>query len=158
MNKVFVIYDSVFGNTEKIAQSIAAAIGTQAILVGNVDANQLRGLDLLVVGSPTRKFSPTEGISKLLNGLPKNHLDGVRVAAFDTRIDLETIDSKVFRFVVDKGGYAANTIAKILTKKGGRLAAPGEGFYVTGEQGPLKDHELERAAGWASRLAKKEGQ
>jgi flavodoxin len=155
--KTLVIYDSVFGNTEKVAQSIAAAIGTQAVSVGDVDANQLHGLDLLVVGSPTRKFSPTEGISKLLNDLPKDHLAGVSVAAFDTRIDLETIDSKVFRFVVDKGGYAAKTIAKSLEKKGGQLAAPGEGFYVTGEQGPLKDGELERAADWASRLAKKEG-
>lgn len=155
MNKVFVIYDSVFGNTERVAQSIAAALGAQAIPVSQANAEQLRGLDLLVVGSPTRGFRPTEGISKLLNGLPKNHLAGVRVAAFDTRIVLETIDSKVFRFIVDKGGYAASTIAKALEKKGGGLAAPGEGFYVTGEQGPLKDGELERAADWANRLVKR---
>ena len=152
MNKVFVIYDSVFGNTEKISQAIAAALGTQAILVSQAEAGQLRGLDLLVVGSPTRKFSPTEGISKFLNGLPKNHLAGVRVAAFDTRIVLETINSKALRFLVDKGGYAANTIAKALEKKVGRLAARGEGFYVTGEQGPLQDGELERAAEWANKL------
>lgn len=145
---ILVIYDSVFGNTEKIAQSIAAALGTQAIPVNQANAEQLRGLDLLVVGSPTRGFRPTEGISKLLNGLPKNHLAGVRVAAFDTRIVLETIDSKALRFLVDKGGYAASTIAKMLEKKGGQLAAPGEGFYVTGEQGPLKDGELQRAADW----------
>lgn len=155
--KTIVIYDSVFGNIEKIAQSIAAALGMQAIPVSQAEAEHLRKLDLLVVGSPTRGFRPTEGISKLLNELPKNHLAGVRVAAFDTRIDLETIDSKVFRFVVDKGGYAAHTIAKSLEKKGGQLVAPGKGFYVTGEQGPLKDGELEGAADWAGRLAKKEG-
>jgi flavodoxin len=147
-----IIYDSVFGNTEKIARAIAAVLETQAILVGDVDANQLRGLDLLVVGSPTRKFSPTEGISKFLKDLPPNHLAGVRVAAFDTRIALETIDSKVFRFIVDKGGYAARTIANALEKKGGQLATPPEGFYVTGEQGPLKDDELERAAVWAAQI------
>ena len=105
--KILVIYDSVFGNTEKTAQSIAAALGTQAIPVSQVDAGKLRGLDLLVVGSPTRGFRPTEGLSKLLNTLPKNHLAGVCVAAFDTRIVLETIDSKALRFLVDKGGYAA---------------------------------------------------
>ena len=149
MNKVFVIYDSVFGNTEKVAQSIAAALGTQAIPVSQVEAGQLPGLDLLVIGSPTHGFRPTEGISKLLNGLSKNHLASVRVAAFDTRIALKTIDSKAFRFIVDKGGYAASTIAKTLEKKGGQLVTPGEGFYVTGEQGPLKDGELERAADWA---------
>jgi len=147
--KTLVIYDSVFGNTGKIAQAIAAALGTQAVPVSQADAGQLRDIDLLVVGSPTRGFRPTEGISKLLNGLPKNHLAGVRVATFDTRIVLETIDSKALRFLVDKGGYAANTIAKTLEKKGGQLAASPEGFFVTGEQGPLKDGELERAADWA---------
>jgi flavodoxin len=147
-----VIFDTVFGNTAKIAQAIATALGTQAIPVSQVDANQLRGLNLLVIGSPTRGFRPTEGVSKLLNGLPKNHLAGVRVAAFDTRIVLETIDSKALRFLVDKGGYAARSIAKTLEKKGGQLAMPPEGFFVTGEQGPLKDGELERAAVWIGKL------
>jgi flavodoxin len=152
VNKVLVIYDSVFGNTEKIAQAIAASLGTQAIPVGQANAGQLAGLDLLVVGSPTRGFRPTESISKLLNELSKNHLAGVRVAAFDTRIVLETINSKALRFIVDKGGYAASTIAKTLEKKGGRLVVPPEGFFVTGEQGPLKDGELERAGEWAGKL------
>jgi flavodoxin len=150
-----VVYDSVFGNTEKVAQSIAAALGAQAFPVGKMTAGQLRGLDLLVVGSPTRGFRPTEGIAKFLNGLSKDHLAGVRMAAFDTRIVLETIDSKALRFLVDKGGYAASTIAKTLEKKGGVLAAPPEGFFVTGEQGPLKDGELDRAAEWAGRLQPK---
>ena len=75
--KILVIYDSVFGNTEKIAQAIATMLGTQAVPVSQVDAGQLHDLDLLVVGSPTRGFRPTEGISKLLSGLPKNHLAGV---------------------------------------------------------------------------------
>jgi flavodoxin len=147
-----VIYDSVFGNTEKIAQSIAIALDTKAIPISQANTDQLCGLDLLVVGSPTRGFRPTEDISKMLNGLPKNHLAGVRVAAFDTRIVLATIDSKALRFLVDKGGYAASTIAKALQRKVGRLAAPPEGFLVTGEQGPLKGGELERAADWAGRL------
>jgi flavodoxin len=152
VNKVFVIYDSVFGNTEKIAQAIAAGLGTQAIAASQTVVDQLRGLDLLVAGSPTRGFPPTEDIAKLINGLPKNHLAGVDVAAFDTRIALEMIDSKALRFIVDKGGYAASTIAKSLEKKGGRLAAPGEGFLVTDEQGPLKDGELERALAWIRKV------
>jgi len=147
-----VIYDSVFGNTEKVAMSIATALAAQAIPAGQASAEHLRGLDLLVIGSPTRGFRPTETITKLLNGLPKNHLAGVRAAAFDTRIVLETIGSKPLRFLVDKGGYAANAIAKTLEKKGSRLVASPEGFYVTGEQGPLKAGELERSAAWASKM------
>ena len=152
---ILVVYDSVFGNTEKTAQGIGAALGVQALPIGQVTADQLRGLDLLVVGSPTRGFRPTEGIAKFLTGLPKNYLAGVRVAAFDTRIVLETIDSKALRFLVDKGGYAASTIAKTLEKKGGVLVARPEGFFVTGEQGPLKDGELKRSAEWAGHLQPK---
>lgn len=150
--KTLVIYDSVFGNTEKVAQAIAAMLGTQANPVSQAYAEHLRSLDLLVVGSPTRGFRPTEGISRFLNGLPRNHLAGVRVAAFDTRIVLETIKSKALRFLVDKGGYAASTIARTLEQKGGQLAALPEGFLVTGEQGPLAVGELERAEAWVRKV------
>jgi flavodoxin len=157
--KGLVIYDSVFGNTEKIAQAIGAVLAERGsvdtLSIGKLTADKMSGLDLLLVGSPTRGFRPTEAISKFLNSIPKNSLTGIRVAAFDTRIWLDTIDSKALRFVVDKGGYAANTIAKSLIKKGGQLVSPAEGFLVTGEQGPLKDGELERANGWARGIADK---
>ena len=120
--------------------------------VSQVTADQLQGPDLLIVGSPTRSFRPTPAISQLLKALSKNHLARINVAAFDTRIWLNTIDSAAFRFLVDKGGYAANTIASALKKKGGQLLAQPEGFLVTGEQGPLKEGELERAANWARQI------
>ena len=154
--KALIIYDSVFGNTEKVAQSIGAVLGPQGqvktLLVGQVTMEQLRGLEVLIVGSPTRSFRPTPAISQFLKALPKNHLAGINVAAFDTRIWLNTIDSAAFRFLVDKGGYAANTMAKALTRKGGNPIVPPEGFLVTGEQGPLKGGELERAAKWAGQM------
>ena len=151
-----IIYDSVFGNTEKVTQAIGVALGSQdrveTLPVSQVSTDQLRGLDLLIVGSPTRSFRPTPAISQLLKSLPKNHLAVVQIATFDTRLWLETIDSSALRFIVDKGGYAANTLANALKKKGGQLLAPPEGFLVTGEQGPLKEGELERAAEWARHM------
>jgi len=123
--KALVIYDSVFGNTEKVAQAISTALNTSALSVGDVTPEMLTGLDLLVIGSPTRGFRPTEAVAKLLNDLPKKHLAGVKVAAFDTRILLDTINSKALRFLVDKGGYAASKIAKALENKGGmQIAEP----------------------------------
>ena len=159
--KALIVYDSVFGNTGKVAQVIGETISTnlqgqaQTLQVAKVTPEQLQGLRLLVVGSPTRGFRPTEAIAKLINQLPKKQLAGVQVAAFDTRIFLDTIDSKALRFIVDKGGYAASTIAKGLQKKGGELIAEPEGFLVTGEQGPLKEGELERAKAWADGLTSK---
>jgi flavodoxin I len=46
-------------------------------------------------------------------------------------------------------GYAAGRIARNLKGKGGTLVASPEGFFVTGTKGPLREGELERAAGWA---------
>jgi flavodoxin len=153
------VYDSVFGNTEKVAQAIGRAIAaadTQGHIetrrVAGVTAAQLRSLDLLIVGSPTRGFRPTEAISSLLAALPEGHLAGIRVASFDTRIPLDTIGFFLFRIIVDRGGYAAPKIASALKKAGGDLVVPPEGFFVTATEGPLKDGELERAEAWARQV------
>ncbi len=150
--KAMIIYDSVFGNTEKVAQAMAAALQASALPISQVTTDQLRGLNLLIVGSPTRSFRPTPALSKFLKSLSKDQLAGVHVATFDTRIWLNTIDSAALRFLVDKGGYAANTMAQALKKKGGTVLVPPEGFLVIGEQGPLKEGELERAADWVRQL------
>ena len=149
---ILIVYDSVFGNTEKIALAIGSAIveglstgRVETLPVGRVAVSQLNGLDLLIVGSPTLGFRPTEEITKFFNSITKDQLAGMWFAAFDTRIMLATIDSLVLRFMVDKGGYAAKSIGKTMEKKGARLAVPPEGFYVTGEKGPLEEGELERA-------------
>lgn len=160
--KALIIFDSVFGNTGKVANTIGDTIAAALISqgqaktfpIGGITAEQLQGVNLLIIGSPTRSFRPTEAISELLKSLPKNYLKDVKVAAFDTRIDLEMIDSSAFRFIVDKGGYAASTIAKVMQKKGGTLIVPPEGFLVTGEKGPLKEGEFERAADWANVIGK----
>lgn len=147
--KGLVIYDSAFGNTEQVAQAMGQAIGCEVRRVADVDPGQLTDLEALIVGSPTQKFQPLGSIKKFLKDIPPGKLDGVKVAAFDTRIALEDVDSAILNFFVKLFGYAAKPIADRLTKKGGELAMPPEGFYVEGTEGPLKDGELERAADWA---------
>lgn len=153
--KTLVIYDSVFGNTEKVAQSVAKAVNAQAVRAGNIKPEQLKGVELLAVGSPTRAFSPTEAIKGFLKGLPAGSLKGMKAISFDTRIAINEINIPVLRFMAGIFGYAAGSIAKLLEKKGAILAAQPEGFYVKASEGPLKDGELERAADWAINLSKK---
>jgi flavodoxin len=156
--KILVIYDSVFGNTEQVARAIGDSLGSgeevATLRVGSVTVSQLNGLDLLVVGSPTRGFRPTEGINTFLKSIPSGSLKGLKVAAFDTRMTLEDINSPVLNFIVRFIGYrfAASSIASALKKKGGELVAPPDGFYVKKSEGPLKDGELERAVEWARKI------
>jgi flavodoxin I len=154
--KALVVHDSVFGNTEQVAQAIGNALepreDVEILRVGNVTPERLTGVKLLIVGSPTRGFRPTEGITNFLKGIPSDGLEGVRVAAFDTRLSASDIGSSALRFIVKIGGYAAKRIADRLKKSGGELVMPPEGFFVEGTEGPLKEGELERAAEWASRI------
>jgi flavodoxin len=154
--KALVIYDSVFGNTEKVAQAIAESLSSRAsveiLRPDQVVPEQLAGIDLLVVGSPTRGFRPTEAITGLLNRIRSKTLNGVKVAAFDTRFKADELESAGLRFIVKTGGYAAGRIANQLKKAGGNLIVPPEGFYVEDTEGPLKAGEIERASGWATSI------
>lgn len=60
--KNLVIYDSMYGNTKKIAESIAAVLGnsTRVVMVDQVKKNDLAGLGLLVVGSPILGWKPSK--------------------------------------------------------------------------------------------------
>jgi flavodoxin I len=142
--KALIIYDSVYGNTEKIARAIAEAISpsneVKVLRAGEANASELESLDLLIVGSPTHAGRPVPGIQDFLNKVPEASVKGKKVAAFDTRTPSKM--GKLF-------GYAAGRIARGLEKKGGVPAGSPGGFFVTGTKGPLKDGELERAAAWA---------
>jgi len=155
--KAMVIYDSGFGNTEKIARAIGKALEekleVQTLRVTEVPPQPITGVSLLFVGSPTQRFRPTPGTSQFLEDLPSDSLNGVKVAAFDTRFtENEIAKVKILKFFVGIFGYAAKPIADRLKRKGGELAVPPEGFYVSDMEGPLLEGELERAADWARQI------
>lgn len=149
-----VVYDSLYGNTEKVAQAIAGALTPLATVrmlrVGEATITALESVDLLIVGSPTQGGRATPAIQEFINKVPAGGLKNVRVIAFDTRISAE--DKGIgLRFLMRLLGYAAGRIASSLQAKGGSLAVPPAGFIVEGKEGPLKEGELERAADWAMR-------
>jgi flavodoxin I len=157
--KALVIFDSFFGNTEKIARAVAGGMAQSAEVnatrVGDLPADHLAGVELLVVGSPTRGFRASPLIKEYLKNLPKGSLQGVRVAAFDTGFSaqkVKEINNFVLNLLVPIFGYAAKPISSQLVSKGGALACDPQGFFVRESEGPLEDGELERAAEWGRRL------
>lgn len=153
--KVTIVYDSIFGNTAKVAKAVAIALKDLAtvrlLTVQEARDASLADTDLLIVGSPTRGFRPTPSISEYVEGLGTLGT-GKSAAVFDTRMDLETIQPPPLRWVVEAGGYAATRVASSLGHHGFAVKADTPGFLVTGTEGPLKEHELERAAAWGSTL------
>jgi len=153
MAEKLVIYDSVFGNTAKIADAIGEAVGeTPVIKVTEVAETDLKDLKILFVGSPTRAFRPTPATMSFLKGLSQTTLSGVKAAAFDTRIPFNQTDSGFLKFMIKLFGYADAKIAKALTKAGASLVIESAGFGVSGTEGPLVEGELERAQDWASEI------
>lgn len=149
---VLILFDSYFGNTEKVAREIAGVFAddnAKAIKVGEFQPDQLKGVDLLIAGAPTRGFRPSEGMGSFLKSLPAGALNGVKVAAFDTRILEKDVKQGFVRFMMRSFGYAAESIAKALVKAGGAQVLPPAGYAVKESEGPLYEGELERAAAWA---------
>jgi len=156
--KALIIYDSAYGNTEKIARAIGGAISGDAKVIhaGEASLSALKDIDLLIVGSPTQGFRATKPVQTFIDGISKDALRGMKLAAFDTRFPATDV-GKGLRFIMKMGGYAAPRIAEALKKKGGHLVAPPEGFFVKDKGGPLKEGELERAAGWAKGILSSSG-
>lgn len=160
--RALIVFESVFGNTGRIAESIVDGMGADVTTViaeaGQPDIPAPQDFDLLVVGAPTHAFglpkpatrnsqrepgkAPLgDGVREWLDRLPSVRPGSV-AATFDTRLAKP-------RWLT---GSAARRAAARLRGLGFRVVAS-EGFLVAGIRGPLCEGEVERARGWGARLA-----
>lgn len=166
--RIVIVYESMFGNTRQVADSIAAGLGIDAGViirsVDQVDVESLANADLVVVGAPTHAHSlsrastraEAERQASVSGGTmvfePEGAYTGVRewltelepestpFVAFDTRADIPRLFS----------GAASSSIDRELATLGfTRLAAP-ESFLMHGSN--LDAGELERARAWGEEL------
>jgi flavodoxin len=145
--KTLVVYDSVYGNTEIIARAIGDAIPgeVKVVRVAQVNEEDLRSADLIIIGSPTHGSLPTEAVQGLLQRVGAPVRKGARAATFDTRL--------AWGFLERWGGFAAPKMADTLGAKGWTVVGEPGGFFVRGlKKGPLKRGEAERATTWAKGL------
>lgn len=168
--KALVVYESIFGNTKQVAEAIAEGLRELCeINLFEVSSAPLEsaGYDLIVAGGPTQAWGMSRsstrkgareqaaqiaktpvssgiGIREWLGSLPKSK--GTAAAAFDTAI------RKKGRFPY---GSAAKGVASSLEKKGFRMVAKPEQFFVKDTPGPLEEDELERARHWGANLTSK---
>ena len=169
--RTVIVYESMFGSTRAIAESIASGVSAAGdaivLLVGAATRDTLKTADLLVVGGPTHAHGMTSRQSRA--GSPqyaeKSHGDlqlepdfegpGLRdwfhdqpslpmhAAAFDTRASGPELLT----------GRASKGIASRLHDKGCSLVMKPESFLVD-KSHHLLDGELERAREWGEALAR----
>ncbi len=142
MNSV-VVYDSQFGNTERVAQVVARALdqfgSARAGHIHETGVALLHDVDLLVFGCPMSGIGPGSHMRLFVERLPVEVLRRPQVACFDTRPHLPRLI----------GRFAAPQLARMLKHLGVEPIVPPEGFYVVDRHGPLDPGEVERAAEWA---------
>jgi len=118
-----VVFDTRYGNTEKIAKSFETGLkkaGVQTVCVNakDVAVDSLKQYDLICVGAPTEAFTASKPMKEFLGKLKSIDLSGKYGFAFDTKLD--------WRF----SGSAAKFIEKELNDLGLRIVAPRESAIV----------------------------
>ncbi len=142
--KSLVIYDSTFGNTKIIAETISQNLGNDslALSISEIKDITYQDFDLIIVGSPIIGWRPTVKMQEFLGTLKPDSLKGISATSFDTRVKL---------FI---HGDAAQKIATKLTNLGASIITKPHPFYVKGKDNDthLLDGEIENAKLWASEI------
>ncbi|MGA2240256.1 MAG: flavodoxin domain-containing protein [Candidatus Bathyarchaeia archaeon] len=120
-----VIFDTRYGNTEKIAKSFETGLkqaGVQTVCLNakDVAVESLKQYDLICVGAPTEAFTAYKPMKEFLRKLKSIDLSGKHGFAFDTKINAPL------------SGSAAKFIEKELSNKGLQIIAPRESAIVFG--------------------------
>lgn len=167
--RALVVYESMYGNTKRIADAVADGIArhlnVETIEVSLAPLAIESDVDLLVVGGPTHVHGMTTPFTRaqaakqatkhvVSEGIGvREWLEQVRptgpaipVAAFDTRIKGAAILT----------GSAANGYAKRLRDAGFKVVAPAESFLIATkarQDDALLEGEIEHARAWGSEIA-----
>lgn len=148
--KYVVVYDSVFGNTKQVAKIIKETIGEACDIFHVKEQINVQQYDQLIIGSPTRAFRPTPDVLKFVRSLTKNAVK--KIVAFDTRMDIENVNSKVLTRMAKWFGFSNDSIEKIAKKKKIECIQPSGEFFVTDTEGPLREGEVERIKEWTQQI------
>lgn len=169
--RALVVYESMYGNTHKIAEAIAEGLATgaevTAIAVAEVAPDDIAAADLLVIGGPTHGWSMSRPSTRRgavdAVGKPGRHL-AVEEHAQDTGLrewiaqlgpgqpskTAATFDTRRHA-PLGLSGSAARSAQKRLVKLGWKVPGRPQGFFVSKDD-QLEAGEIERARKWGERL------
>ena len=150
MVKVFVVYDTKYGNTKLVAEKIVEGmrevegIETAISDVEDIELERLADYDAILIGSPNHWGGPVRGIKKLIDKLGKLDLKAKWVAVFDTYIkeDFEKAVKKMEKRINEK-------VPRL------KLIIPGLSIKVGDMKGPIVDGELPKCKEFGKKIADK---
>jgi menaquinone-dependent protoporphyrinogen IX oxidase len=147
--KGIVVYDTSYGNTKTIAETIAETLKESGIEVDLFDVKDVKKLNakdcnFLVLGSPTRFGTMSFAIRGFLGKVKSEEWVNKPFAAFDTE-NPENMEKKEY-------SAAEKIAAKLIDQKMNQLL-PVLKAAVLGQKGPLVEGEIEQTKEYARTLA-----
>jgi menaquinone-dependent protoporphyrinogen IX oxidase len=152
--KGIVVYDTSYGNTRRIAETIAETLKESGIEVDLFDVKDVKklsakGYNFLVLGSPTKFGTMSFAIRFFLGKVKSEEWVNKPFAAFDTE-NPENIERAR---IENKEWSAAEKIAERLRDKKMNQLLPVMKALVLGQKGPLIEGEIARTKDYARELA-----
>ena len=152
MAKVIVVYESKYGNTKHVAETIIEGMskveGIEIVIreLKEVDLNKIPDYDVILIGSPNHYGGPTKGVKGFVDNLGKLNLNGKLFAVFDTYL------GKRSDYFFEK---ALKKMEKRINEKVPELKqiAPGLSIKVQGMKGPLVEGELPKCKEFGKKIA-----
>jgi flavorubredoxin len=146
--KVIVVYESKYGNTKRVAETIidgikeAGEIETSIKELKQVNLEKIPEYDAILIGSPNHIGGPTRGIKGFIDKLGEMQLQGKMFAVFDTYMgrDFEKAVKKMEKQINEK-------------VPGLKQIAAGLSIKVQGVKGPIAENELSKCREFGKRIA-----
>ncbi|MFX1593865.1 MAG: flavodoxin family protein [Promethearchaeota archaeon] len=155
--KVLIVYDTKYGNTEKVAKLIAEGINSNngnEVIVNNVKDVNLKkeaSYDLILIGSPVHFGKHVGSVKKFINKLPKSQLKVNTYSIFNTYMgeDPETTEEGIcyYKKMLDKMDKQINEMMSNLTKLSSPLS-----IKVAGMKGPILNEELPKCKDFGMKI------
>lgn len=140
MTKAVIVYDSNFGNTERIARALARGLEEEGAEVDclrtdEVDVERLAGYDFIAVGGPTHILRTSHPMKAFLQRLRTVDLSGLKGFSFDTRNE-SRMNGRRWLLLENS---AARVIEGVLKGRRVEIVRPRRSALVEGREGPLHD-------------------
>ena len=150
MLKVFVAYDTKYGNTklagENILQGIKTVEGIETAIgyVKKIDVEKVAAYDAIVLGAPNHMGRPSRTMKKFVDRLAELDLKAKNVAVFGTYSGMPRPNDRAARKL-------ENMAAKKLPNL--KLISPGLSVRVNGIPGPIVEGELPKCVEFGKKIA-----
>ena len=152
--KALVLYRSYYGNTQRVAETLADAVRSAGHQAEVRDLRRrfpdLGGVDLVFVGSPTRMARVGRRAKSALNKIRKRAVGGTRVAVFDTYGPVPKTPEELEKGRKWLEPGAAGILYQLAVSLELRVHPATLRCEVGEMKGPLKAGELEKATAFAA--------